>query len=112
MVTKSQTPAKIDLTDRSRIEIVWDDGHVSSWSPLELRRQCYCAHCNEFRRAGEQVFPRPGGAEAISVSEGRLVGAYGITFIWSDGHEYGIYRWDLLRSWCTCDECMAEDETS
>lgn len=96
---------KVDLTDPTRIVITWVDGHESRFGTEELRLRCPCAHCNELRRAGEVVWPRPGGPEAARVSDARLVGAYGIAFTWSDGHEYGIYRWDLLRQWCPCPEC-------
>ena len=35
----------------------------------------------------------------------RYVGRYALRFDWSDGHETGIYPWDLLRRLCPCGEC-------
>ena len=34
-------------------------------------------------------------------------GAYGITIVWEDGHDYGIYNWHFLRALCPCEECRA-----
>jgi DUF971 family protein len=36
------------------------------------------------------------------------VGNYGVSFVWTDGHATGIYRFDFLRSICPCDVCSAE----
>ena len=35
----------------------------------------------------------------LRIESAELVGAWGISFSWSDGHTTGIYSWDLLRAW-------------
>jgi DUF971 family protein len=32
----------------------------------------------------------------------RPTGTYGITIVWEDGHDYGIYNWHYLRALCPC----------
>jgi DUF971 family protein len=34
------------------------------------------------------------------------VGSYGITPVWEDGHDAGIYKWEYLRALCPCGECQ------
>ena len=33
------------------------------------------------------------------------VGRYALRFRWSDGHDTGLYPWDLLRRLCPCEVC-------
>src|SRR5260370_22176713 len=35
------------------------------------------------------------------------IGKYAIRFKWNDGHDLGIYSWQLLREVCPCRECEA-----
>jgi DUF971 family protein len=36
------------------------------------------------------------------------VGAYALRFVWSGGHDSGLYTFDSLRNkLCECDECAA-----
>jgi DUF971 family protein len=32
-------------------------------------------------------------------------GAYGLTPVWEDSHEAGIYTWHYLRALCPCETC-------
>jgi DUF971 family protein len=34
-----------------------------------------------------------------------LVGSYGLRIRWSDGHDTGIYTFELLRKCCGCPRC-------
>ncbi len=35
------------------------------------------------------------------------VGRYALKFVWSDGHDTGLYSFDLLRGLCRCEECLS-----
>ncbi len=35
------------------------------------------------------------------------VGRYGLTPVWGDGHQTGIYTYERLRATCECDDCRA-----
>ena len=40
------------------------------------------------------------------------VGRYALKFVWSDGHDTGLYSFDLLRGLCGCAKCSASAENS
>ncbi|GBD07503.1 hypothetical protein HRbin21_01332 [bacterium HR21] len=83
------------------LQCLWDDG-LAVYLPVEvLRDQCPCAFCQ-----GEQVFDRyilpvrvvaPGMYELQALEP---VGHYGLRAVWRDGHNTGIYPWELLRRLC------------
>ena len=41
------------------------------------------------------------------IVDAEMVGRYAIRILWSDGHNTGIYSYELLRSLCPCAECAA-----
>ena len=45
--------------------------------------------------------------EQTTLVDLREVGLYALQPIWQDGHDTGIYSFDLLRKICGCDECAA-----
>jgi DUF971 family protein len=91
-------PARIDVSERG-LEIGWQDDHVTRLDLAELRRRCTCAQCNERRAAGEPIWPRPGVPDILAVEDAELIGGWGISFRFNDGHEQGVYTWESLRSW-------------
>lgn len=90
----------VDALD-GELRIRWGDGHASVWDLRGVRQACPCAHCNATRDRGLSVIAPDG----IEVVDAKLVGSYGITFHWSDGHQTGIYQWLDLRAWCQCRDC-------
>lgn len=79
----------------------WDDGLEVFLPVAVLRDQCPCALCR-----GEQVFDQvllpvrvlaPGMYELEKLEP---VGNYGLRAVWKDGHNTGIYPWDLLHQLC------------
>ncbi len=101
-------PESVETSLDVGIRITWADDHVSTWDLAFIRRSCGCAECNELRRVGKPAYPRPGSPDEIDVVSADLIGAYGISFTWNDGHATGIYRWEDLRDGCACDECRTE----
>jgi DUF971 family protein len=86
--------------DRERaVTITFDDGTVTTFGLEELRRSCPCATCRSWRERGEVAWPRPGAPVPPTIVDAELVGAWGISFRWNDGHSTGIYSWEILRSW-------------
>lgn len=79
--------------------LTFGDGFVASFTPVELRASCPCAVCRDRRDAGDDVWPPAGGGEALAVVDVRLVGGWGLGFLWSDGHDTGIFPFELLRRW-------------
>jgi DUF971 family protein len=90
----------VDVEREVAVTITFDDGAVCRYDLVDLRRACPCATCRGLRDAGQESWPRPGSPEPLTVVDAELVGAWGMSFTWNDGHDTGIYPWEALRSWC------------
>jgi DUF971 family protein len=93
----------IDIERHRSVTVTFDDGHVCVFALDELRRVCPCATCRSWRDQGQASWPRPGSPDTLSVEGADLVGAWGLSITWNDGHSTGIYPWDSLRRWCDAD---------
>ncbi|HSJ15366.1 MAG TPA: DUF971 domain-containing protein [Longimicrobiales bacterium] len=90
--------------DAARLRIEWADGHASEYAPRYLRLACPCAGCIEEMTGRRLLDPASVGPD-IWPAAVRYVGRYALRFDFSDGHETGIYTFELLRELCPCDEC-------
>jgi DUF971 family protein len=87
-----------------RLFIEWSDGFKGFIPFRKLRDACPCATCNEKR------LQPPNPLKVLSDTElqaGAPVpvamparGAYAYQIAWSDGHDTGIYRLEMLRQLC------------
>jgi DUF971 family protein len=93
------------LPERQRLRLTWTDGHRAELDYAYLRGWCPCAGCQG--HGGRVTYRPPSAAQAESLDLERIeaVGRYALSFLWSDGHGTGIYRFDYLRSLCPCDAC-------
>lgn len=78
----------------------WSDGFSSCIQLSELRDACPCAYCTGEEILGQKVFVgiktfTPGMNELVSLTP---VGNYGVQAAWADGHDTGIYTWEMLRT--------------
>ena len=102
------------VRERKEISILWEDGHASLYSFSLLRAGCPCAECRGGHdRMGDTPDPSVFQSELPDGPATQLktilpVGAYGITPVWEDGHDAGIYRWEYLRALCPCPACRKE----
>jgi DUF971 family protein len=96
------TPESIvDHRARAALEFGWADGtrHLAAYRLL--RSSCPCADCKARRAIGAagqdgEAAELP-SATAIRLTDIRPVGAYGVQFVFSDGHDRGIFPWVFLR---------------
>ena len=99
-------PTSIDLGAEA-LTIRWQAGRESRFALEELRRQCPCAICREKR--GQPHGPQMVGNELPMVTADIVVptseatgfdpvGRYGIKIRWADGHDDGIYTFEMLRA--------------
>jgi DUF971 family protein len=90
-----------DITvDRTRaVTLVYADGTTCQFPLDKLRAACPCAACRGVRERGEVAWPRPGMSPEITIVDAELTGAWGLSLVWSDGHDTGIYAWRNLRRW-------------
>jgi DUF971 family protein len=110
----NERPVNITVNKRTSEFIVeWNDGHRSVYPFELLRAACPCASCqggheNMSREPKEQVFEMHlGDSPATRISAVKQVGSYGLTIVWEDGHDYGIYNWHYLRALCPCEVCRS-----
>ena len=102
MVVDGPAPEVIDVVvDRAHgVTVSFDDGVTCAFTLSELRAWCPCATCRGQREQGLVSWPPPERPDAeVTVAAADLVGAWGISFEWSDGHGTGIYPWERLRAW-------------
>jgi DUF971 family protein len=93
------TVTDIQVERERAVTLTFDDGAVCELPIVELRLACPCATCRSYRDREEPAWPRPGAPTSLAITDAELVGAWGISFTWSDGHATGIYPWEALRAW-------------
>jgi DUF971 family protein len=104
----SAVPTALAIAADGRLQIDWSDGSVRLYRVRELREGCPCAGCREKRNAPPPPPPTPGGLMSLPIltpAEARPlellgmapVGNYAYSIQFSDGHDTGIYSFDVLR---------------
>ncbi len=85
----------------------WTDAHRSELLLEAVRGACPCASCGgagAARGSGLQMVAPSGKWEVQAI---QVVGRYALQPFWRDGHDTGIYSFELLRSLCECAECAS-----
>jgi DUF971 family protein len=94
-------PTKLAVTDGNRLVIDWSDGERREYIFAELRDRCPCATCREKRAAPAPKTLLPvlqlQEAQPLSIKGMTPVGHYAYSIEFSDGHDTGIYTFELLR---------------
>jgi len=85
------------------LKIKWNSGESSDITLEKLRDSCPCVNCKGESVIFEKYIPikapfKPAGFYEIEKIE--TVGNYAINIKWKDGHDTGIYSWDVLRNIC------------
>lgn len=107
MGKQNARPDRVEPTeDGQRLRIVWRDGHVSEYEPRAIRLACPCAGCvDEF--TGRPILDPAAVPAGIMPAAIEYVGRYALKFTWPDGHDTGLYPYDLMRRLCPCEACTA-----
>lgn len=90
-------PKKADLVSPFNFRIEWKDGPVHDYPARDLRLACPCAECVD-EGTGKALLVPSTVKEDIILLGAELIGRYGLSFYWSDGHKTGIFAWPRLRS--------------
>jgi DUF971 family protein len=94
MDRKSPRPTDITLHQQSRmVDVTFDDGRLFSL-PVEYLRVFSPSAEVRGHGPGQEVLQT--GKRAIDVKAIEPVGMYAVKFVFSDGHDTGIYSWDYL----------------
>ena len=91
----------IDLTISVLDKILyctWGDGQVEGlrWDVLMIA--CPCVVCKGDHKPIDELNPAP--YEEVVLIDAAYIGKYALRFLWSDGHDTGIYSYDYLRKLC------------
>ncbi|MCE9604075.1 MAG: DUF971 domain-containing protein [Planctomycetia bacterium] len=97
-------PTGLSLLPDARLSIEWSDGTRRSYAVGELRDKCPCATCREKRNAPPAA-SNPMMLNVLSAAEAKPlellgmnpVGNYAYAIHFSDGHDTGIYTFELLQ---------------
>lgn len=108
-MSQNLLPREIKRISKAEIQIAWNDGVSSTIQSETLRKNCPCASCRERRGDTSHAKPLSGKRRGLMVIEHSKdieielqeifgVGQYAVGFRWGDGHDSGIYTFELLRS--------------
>lgn len=87
-------PSEITLHQKSRIvELTYEDG-VRHELPFEFLRVYTPSAEARGHGPGQEVIQT--GKRNVAVERIEPVGTYALRFVFSDGHDSGLYSWDLL----------------
>lgn len=92
--SKTPNPTEINLHQKSReLEIAFDDDSRFHFSSEFLRVYSPSAEVRG-HAPGEETLQL--GKENVNIKELEPVGNYAIKIVFTDGHDSGLYSWDLL----------------
>ena len=90
------SPSDIKLKRAEGIlEVTWGDQAPRRYGIRQLRRECACASCVD-EMTGVRILDVQAVPKDIGITSMEVVGNYAIKFVFSDGHDTGIYSWDRL----------------
>jgi len=97
-------PSDINLAPDGNVVVAWSDGHAGLHTPRALRLGCACASCVS-EDTGKPLLDPARVPQDIKAKAFGRVGRYGISFLFSDNHNTGIYTHEHLRALCECPAC-------
>jgi len=100
-------PQHVEVNADGDLELTWNDSHKSVHKPYSLRINCRCAGCIE-EGSGKPTLEAARIPLDLSIRTTKPVGRYALAFEFSDGHNTGIYSFELLKELCECDVCSSQ----
>jgi DUF971 family protein len=100
---KELKPKKISRNEKSRLNIIWNDGFETEISLKDLRDNCPCALCKEGNTKKSKFDEWVEGTlkeKRNILMEIEPIGNYALKLKWGDGHDSGLYRYEYLRGIC------------
>ena len=95
----SDIPVPIGIhRDDHQVVLKWSETEQTAYPARDLRLACQCAQCRNEMTGELMLDPQtiPDDIKPVSIS---LVGGYGFRVNWSDGHDTGIYTYEMLVRW-------------
>ncbi len=94
-------PTQLERSGERELIITWSDGERRRYTSRGLRDACPCATCREKGTPQElpgmlPILGQPDAASLVIVGM-KPVGNYAYAISFSDGHDTGIFSFELLR---------------
>lgn len=104
-LTNKIRPVNVTADRGQRVlTINWNDGRECRYSFAGLRAVCPCVQCqgghDNMGRPADKLLLEKTVDPALNLDVATPVGSYAVQFVWSDGHDSGIYTWDYLYNAC------------
>lgn len=94
MATKSPEPQQIKLLQKSKqLEVQFDNGEIFQYTCEYLRVHSPSA---EVKGHGGNEPPPVTGKQDVNITSLNPVGNYAVKIHFNDGHDSGLFSWDLL----------------
>ena len=97
-------PKQIKLV-REGVRVSWTDGRTCTYPYRYLRLQCACAACVE-EMTGRRLLNISAVPDDVIAVEYIEVGRYALQFLWTDGHDTGIYPFAMLLRLAAADDAV------
>ncbi len=93
-ITSQRWPTEIRLSsDKRCLHVSFDDGATTSITAELLRVESPSA---EVQGHGDGQKKTPAGKQNVTISRIDPVGNYAIRIVFNDGHDTGLFSWDIL----------------
>jgi ATP-binding protein involved in chromosome partitioning len=109
--TPNIEPERVELADNGDLLVRWPDGLEGRFTAYDLRVACPCAACVDEDTGQRTLNPKQIPLD-IRINKIEKVGRYALTLEFSDHHDTGIYRYDLLRALATTQSKQGPDQES
>lgn len=98
-IPEGEPPVDVELDRERHLKLVWANGTSATFALETLRSDCPCAQCRGLRMQGKLAYDPTRAPQPLTAQHAELVGNWGITIRWNDGHDTGIHAWAVLQSW-------------
>ena len=97
-------PTQLEIVDQTQLQIGWSDGQIRRYAIQELRHNCPCATCREKRKVAQEEpagspqlnILSPAETQPLRIVSMKPVGNYAYSIVFADGHDSGIFTFELL----------------
>lgn len=94
------------IADKSALEVTFETGETMSLSAELLRVESPSA---EVQGHGEGQKTTPAGKQNVCIAQISPVGNYAVKITFDDGHDTGLFSWDLLYDYGTRQAVLIEE---
>jgi DUF971 family protein len=93
------SPTEVEYKERAKTLVIrFEDGISQSLCCKILRGFCPCARC-QGHGGGPPRFVAATSAASVDIIDVYPIGNYALGIQWRDGHDTGIYSFDVIRRW-------------